>query len=214
MKLPPGLIVTPLCLVYKIWAATLRGRVTGRAAPDEYIRQGQTLLFCGWHDEIFSILPWRAGWPLAAIVSRSRDGDYMAGLLNGLGLRTVRGSSSRGGAAALLQAAAALNEDKLSTYVALDGPRGPRHEAKDGVFFLAYHTKSLLVPMRAFNARAWRAKSWDRFQVPRPFSRTLTVFGKPYAYEAPNLEKASLDAEREKLAAKMQELESLNDFAQ
>ena len=122
--------------------------------------------------------------------------------------------SSRGGTVALRQAAAAIQIKKLNACITLDGPRGPRHVIKNGALFLACHTKSLLVPVRAFNARAWRLKSWDRFQIPRPFSHTLTVFGEPYAYEALDTEEASLAVEREKLAVKLQELERHNVFPQ
>lgn len=211
MKIPPGLICPPLNLLYKLWMATLRKRVSGRERVDELIKQGESLLMGGWHDEIFPMLTLRRDWPMAAIVSRSRDGEYLARVLHGLGFKTVRGSSSRGGVAALIQAAAALKKERLSTFVALDGPRGPRHEAKDGIFWLAHHAGAPIVPVRAFCQNAWRAKSWDRFQMPKPFSRTLVVFGEPYRYEAPDLGEASLAQERARLLEKLAGLAELAD---
>ena len=208
MKIPPGLICPPLNLLYKLWTASLRKKAVGRERVDALIKQGESVLFGGWHDEIFSMLTLRRDWPVAAIVSRSRDGEYLSRVLHGLGFKTVRGSSSRGGVSALIQAAAALKKDSLSTFVALDGPRGPRHQAKDGIFFLAHHAGARIVPVRSFNRKAWRAKSWDRFQVPKPFSRTLVVFGEPYSYAAPDLEEASLAVERARLLERLDALES------
>jgi lysophospholipid acyltransferase (LPLAT)-like uncharacterized protein len=208
VKIPPALICPPLNLLYKLWGVTLRDRAIGRERVDALIKQGESVLFGGWHDEIFSMLLQRDDWPVAAIVSRSRDGEYLSRLLHGLGFKTVRGSSSRGGAAALLQAAAALKKDRLSTFVALDGPRGPRHRAKDGIFLLAHHAGAKIVPVRAFNQKAWQAGSWDRFQVPKPFSRTLVAFGEPYRYEAPDLTDTCLARERTRLLERLAALEN------
>ncbi len=184
----------------------------GREQVDKLHDGGTRLIFCLWHDEIFSLVYLRRNLRLAAVVSRSKDGEYLARVMDKLGFYPVRGSSSRGGVAALLKAAQVMRKENLSSVLTMDGPRGPRHVLKDGVFLLAQRAEALLVPVRAFNRNALRFGSWDRFQLPLPFSRTRVVFGEPYPYASPDISEASLIVEREKLYGKMRELKENHAF--
>ncbi|MDR2892808.1 MAG: lysophospholipid acyltransferase family protein [Deltaproteobacteria bacterium] len=212
MKISPSLIVPPLHCLYRAWAAGLRLEMHGREQVDKLYDGGTRLVFCVWHDEIFSLVYLSRNLRLAAVVSRSNDGEYLARVMDRLGFYPVRGSSSRGGVAALLKAAQVMRKENLSSVLTMDGPRGPRHVLKDGVFLLAQRANALLVPVRAFNRNAIRFGSWDRFQLPLPFSRTKVVFGEPYPYTSPGISEASLIVEREKLYSRMQELEDLHSF--
>ena len=212
MKLPPSLIVPPLHCLYRLWTATLRMDESGREKVEDYLKTGGSVVICMWHDEIFSLIHEKHDLRLAAVVSRSRDGEYLAKVMEKLGFYPVRGSSSRGGLAALRQGVKAMRQERLGMCVTVDGPRGPRHQIKDGAFFMAHYAKAMLVPVRAFNSRAKRFGSWDRFQLPLPFSKVRMVWGEPYPYESPDVGEASLAAERARLYAKMQEMEERHAF--
>ena len=125
-------------------------------------------------------------------MSRSGDGEFIARLLEGLGMKTARGSSSRGGLAALKQMGSLMTEGAFNACLTIDGPRGPRHEPKDGAIFLAHHTKAAIVPMRIFMKKAKIFNSWDKFRLPLPFSRVHITFDSPYYIENETLGKESL----------------------
>jgi lysophospholipid acyltransferase (LPLAT)-like uncharacterized protein len=172
-------------------------------------RAGQRLVIALWHDELFSI----AGYGcvnisgLVGVVSPSRDGQFVAGVMESLGQTTVRGSSSRGGMRALLQARHVMEKENRMAVFAVDGPCGPRHEPKDGVVFLARHAGAMIVPIRAFPARSKVfANAWDRFQLPHPFSRCRMVVGDPYAVAPGKLDADALGMERERLKGKLDAL--------
>ncbi len=99
--------------------------------------------------------------------------------MQGFGIRVVRGSSSRGGARALLALARVIREAGENALIVPDGPRGPRHVAQNGAIMLAKMTGAPMVPL-AFGAAPCRVlESWDAFVVPYPFARAAMVFGEP-----------------------------------
>ncbi len=118
---------------------------------------------------------------LVTMASRSRDGELIADVLRRLGINAVRGSSSREGAAALhamCRLSGVRREQDVPRLLGLtvDGPRGPAWEVKPGVVALAEHTGLPLVPMVA-RGPGFRARSWDRLQIPYPFARCVARFG-------------------------------------
>ena len=132
----------------------------------------ESLLPCTWffRDRLYSVA-----------VSRSRDGDRVRASLLALGYdEPARGSSSRGGPAALRGLVRMLDRG-TTVSVLVDGPRGPAREAKVGVVALARLTRAPIQPV-AFSARpAIRLKSWDRSLIPLPFARVVCAFGEPIA---------------------------------
>jgi lysophospholipid acyltransferase (LPLAT)-like uncharacterized protein len=161
----------------RLLAATLRLRreekpvVPPRAA-------GAGAIYVVWHARLL-LLPYlyrRRG--LFALVSRSEDGSMIADLLRRFGFVTVRGSSSRGGAGGLRALARAIGEGH-SVVVVPDGPRGPREVLKAGVVVLARLTGAPVVPVAVGASSEWRARSWDEFRIPKPFSRCVVRFGEP-----------------------------------
>lgn len=181
MKLPPSLVAPPLYALYNAWCATLRYDVAGRDAVDALWHARTPMVFALWHDELFPLMHVRRDLEIVTVVSQSRDGEYLAQVLQRLGLRTARGSSSRGGVKALISAARQMRKEGLCGCVTLDGPRGPRHKVKPGAIFLAQRAQAPIVPMRIFMERAKVfERAWDRFQLPLPFSRVRVVFGEPY----------------------------------
>lgn len=179
MRVPMPFAAASLHLLYKGLCGTLRFQEENRQEVDRLDAAGERMVFCLWHDELFPLMRMRKQLDIVAVVSPSRDGELLALVLEKLGLRTVRGSSTRGGANALL-GAARLMRDGVHACITVDGPLGPRHKAKGGAFFLARHADAWIAPVRIVMEGAARIPSWDRFQVPLPLSRVRVVYGSPW----------------------------------
>jgi lysophospholipid acyltransferase (LPLAT)-like uncharacterized protein len=139
------------------------------------------LVFCFWHGRQAGLFAFPHFRPVAVMSSLSRDGEIQARILSALGFRVVRGSSSRGGAIALRGVIAALRAG-LDAAVAVDGPRGPRHQVKPGAVMAARVTGARLVPVDVHARPRIRFRNaWDRYELPLPFSRVRIVVGAPLA---------------------------------
>ena len=130
------------------------------------------VIYSFWHRAVFaSTWLWRKAG-IAVMVSRSFDGEYIARIIEKLGFVAVRGSSSRGGASALLGLKSQL-EQGFSVAFTIDGPRGPKYVAKLGPVLLS---RASAVPMAAFYVAlsdAWTLNTWDALMIPKPFSKAL-----------------------------------------
>jgi lysophospholipid acyltransferase (LPLAT)-like uncharacterized protein len=135
------------------------------------------VIYAFWHRAVFpAVWMWRKQ-RIAVMVSRSFDGEYIARIIERLGFGAVRGSSSRGGAGALLGMKSVL-EDGESVAFTIDGPRGPKYVAKAGPVTLSQISGR---PMAAFYVAlsdAWVLNTWDAFMIPKPFSRALVRLGR------------------------------------
>ncbi|MDL2290607.1 DUF374 domain-containing protein [Desulfovibrio sp. OttesenSCG-928-F20] len=207
MKLPPRLLVPVLTFFYRLWCSTLRIRQYGREKLEELDARGELAIVSIWHDELFTLIHKRGALRLLTVVSQSRDGEYLAGVLARLGIKSARGSSSRGGLAALLKAARLMREERRHTVITIDGPRGPRHKAKQGAVILAKRTPALILPVRLFPRKAVRFSSWDRFQLPLPFSRVDIVFGDPYKPDLDEMTEEALEKECRELEKRLKALQ-------
>ena len=203
MRIPPWLIAPAVSGLYRIWCSTLRIRETGREAIDALADAGKPAVYSLWHDELFALMHVRRNLRIVTIVSQSNDGEYLARLLQTLGLKTARGSSSRGGLKALLHTARLMRQENYNACITVDGPRGPRHTVKPGAIILAFRTPAHVVPIRLFPHQAKRFRSWDRFQLPLPFSTVDIVFGSPYLLSAGELTEEYLERERLELEKRL-----------
>ena len=161
-------------------AASLRLREFPSPRVEAIWRSGEPVIYTVWHGQIL-LLPLVYGrrHRIHALTSRSRDGEILSRFVQGFGIRVVRGSSSRGGARALLALARVIREEGENVLIVPDGPRGPRHVAQNGAVILARMTGVPMVPL-AFGASPCRVlRSWDAFVVPHPFARAVIVFGDP-----------------------------------
>lgn len=131
-----------------------------------------------WHECILLSLHSRWRRPTTAIISRSKDGEIVAGVLHRYGAETARGSSSRGGELALREVLRDVRAGK-NIAVTPDGPRGPRRVVKDGVVYIAQVSGLPVVPFYFTASRKKRLRSWDQQIVPIPFSRGLFLYGDP-----------------------------------
>jgi lysophospholipid acyltransferase (LPLAT)-like uncharacterized protein len=137
-----------------------------------------------WHNRLLIMphilrrfTPARQG---AALISASRDGDLLTDAIHRFGFGVVRGSSSRLGASALLQLTEVLANGG-DVVITPDGPLGPVYQLSPGLVFLAQKTGAPVLPMNMEYSSCWRLKSWDRFIIPRPFSKVRVIFGEPVA---------------------------------
>jgi lysophospholipid acyltransferase (LPLAT)-like uncharacterized protein len=162
-----------------IWAIerTLRHRSVGEAAMRSYRRLGPgRLLFAMWHGDHFPIFSYARDSGVCVVVSRSPDGEILARLLRRRGHRVVRGSPTRGATSAMINLARVVNEG-CDAAIAVDGPRGPVHQAKPGIVLLAKITGCPIVPLGVGMSRSKTFGSWDGFRLPLPFSRTVIAVG-------------------------------------
>ena len=181
--------------------ASLRFREVRPPALDALWDAGGPVIYTAWHGRIL-MLPYLYGRRrrVHVLMSRSRDGEILSRFVQGFGVSVVRGSSSRGGARALLTLARLVREDGAEVGVVPDGPRGPRHVAQAGAVLLAKVTGAPLIPI-GFGARPSTVlRSWDAFLVPHPFSRAVVIFGNPITVPA--------DADRDLIETKRRELET------
>lgn len=136
-------------------------------------------VFLLWHEALLPLLWQHRNQGIVIVVSEARDGQYLSDVAISLGYRTVRGSSTRGGARALLGAVRELRAARAVAFTP-DGPRGPRRELKPGVVAAAQRGGGVIVPIHAEADRAWRLHSWDRFMIPKPFARVRISYGRPF----------------------------------
>ena len=162
----------------RAWLWTLRVEV--RLHPElESLPTGVPWVLCFWHGTQWPLLAWRRRRETVVLVSLSRDGSLQAGALASIGLRVVRGSSSRGGARGLAGIIRKMKRGADAAF-AVDGPRGPIYEVKEGAIAAASNGGGVLVPMGAAceSARVFE-RAWDKYCLAWPFSRVVVVLGAP-----------------------------------
>jgi len=166
-------------LVERLMTASLRCRWRDRSGLTD-APGGQPVIFCLWHNRlaISMVVHRRHPRKLAALVSASKDGALLAAVLGRFGVEPIRGSSSRRGPQALLELTSRAQMG-FDLAVTPDGPRGPRYVVQEGVIALAQLTGLPIIPVTC-NTR-WKIclKSWDRFQVPLPFSSCELILNEP-----------------------------------
>jgi len=167
----------------------------------------RSCIFAFWHNRIF-LLPYlfRKHWHsrqrdrVAVLVSASKDGEFLTGVLDKFHLICVRGSSSRRGKQALREMAELVNLG-YDAGITPDGPRGPKYHCQDGVIGLAQLTQAPIIPVSWDVTRKVVVKSWDQFMVPLPFARATLRIGAPMTVPA--------DASEEQHEQKRMELENV-----
>jgi hypothetical protein len=144
----------------------------------EQARRGESFIGVVWHEHLVFLANVFRGTGFTILISRSRDGELGARVAHRLGLGTVRGSSSRGGEEALGEIVDLARSGTSIGFIA-DGPRGPRREMKPGAVMAAKLSGRPLVPITCAIRRAIRLNSWDRMQIPLPFTRIVGWAGDP-----------------------------------
>ncbi len=134
-------------------------------------------IYMFWHRNLLLLALYRIGNPVAVMVSSSQDGELIAGPIEELGLITVRGSTTRQGSAAIRKMLKLASRYQLA--ITPDGPKGPSQKIQPGIIYIAYLAKIPIIPVTASASREWIFNSWDRFRLPKPFSRITVTFGEP-----------------------------------
>jgi lysophospholipid acyltransferase (LPLAT)-like uncharacterized protein len=198
-----------LCACARVYISTWRARwVAVNKTEERGNIPGSSIIFCVWHNRLAMGLASynpeaRKLWPsngVAAVVSASRDGAFLASILEHFGMQPIRGSSSRRGAQALLEAIS-LAEKNHNIVITPDGPRGPSYKVQEGIISLAQLTGRAIIPV-GYEARPKLVmRSWDRFQIPLPFAKCTFGHGAPIFVprEADVAERERLRAELERV---------------
>jgi len=164
--------------ILRLYCKTLRLKLVNEDQWLEYLQNGGRVLICAWHQQFFAGIKcfdkYRNFNP-SLMISKSLDGEIIAGVANRCGWYSVRGSSSRDGGSALKEMVLRLRQNRLAVHI-LDGPRGPKGVVKAGAISLAYEGEACMVPTYVEAERAWYFQSWDKFMLPKPFSRVTIHF--------------------------------------
>jgi lysophospholipid acyltransferase (LPLAT)-like uncharacterized protein len=163
-------------------------------------------IYCVWHNRLLATLASdnefvRSHWldkGRAAMISASRDGGLLANIVERFGIQPIRGSTSRRGPQALLEATTWLERD-YSIIITPDGPRGPVYRIQDGIINLAQVTGRPIIPTSSFTRCKICLRSWDRFQIPLPFARGQSYYGEPIW-----VPRDASESEREELRAQLE----------
>lgn len=163
----------------RIYSLTLRLKIVNEDNWKELLKLDRPVLLCAWHQQFFTAISHFKTYSKlnpGLMISQSRDGDLIAGVANQTGWHTPRGSSSRGGKKALDAMIDHLNTHGFGAHI-LDGPRGPIGKVKSGVIKMAREVNARVVPFYIKPENAWFFNSWDRFMLPKPFSKVTLIFG-------------------------------------
>jgi len=180
-RLRNGFIFWALWIVATGIAATIRFRVFNKDRFNEVASGGKGGLILLWHSSTILPIYYCRHRGIYSIVSLSNDGDIQNRHLESRGFKTIRGSSKRGGARALLEAVKVLRSGGAIA-ITPDGPRGPVHQVQAGVVHMARHSGCAILPVGVACRPCKRAeKAWDRFMIPLPFAKSVLYFG-DYVY--------------------------------
>jgi lysophospholipid acyltransferase (LPLAT)-like uncharacterized protein len=186
--------------IIRIYSWTFRLTVENEKEWLDYFKGGGVVLLCAWHQQFFSAIRYFQKYKIfkpCIMISQSSDGEVVAGVAKLTGWHAVRGSSSKDGKKALSTIIAKLKETRLAAHI-LDGPRGPAGEVKAGAIRLAHAADAAIVPCNVTAKNAWYFNSWDKFFLPKPFSRVSLHFGKPIKFDEVT-DPAIFEAQRKQL---------------
>ncbi len=177
---------------------TLRIMDAGSRSLDAVESDGGCAILPFFHGRQFPLVPYMAKRKATIMSSLSRDGELQAHILAGFGYRIVRGSASRGGARGLIGMKRGMR-DGYHAGLAVDGPKGPIHEVKPGVIYLAKKTGAPVIPvLTSAKPSIVMKKTWDRYMLPVPFAKAVILFGEPIYFDG-NMDQGSMERDCRRL---------------
>ena len=192
-------------LFVRLLSATYRVRLIGLENEQPILDAGGGLIYASWHQRFSAgITLFARRKPIAIMISQSRDGALIARIVGLLGWRPVRGSSSRGGKEALSQLKQLAGSGYRIGHI-VDGPKGPPGIVKAGLLTMAQFTGLPIIPTITSAQRKWVFKSWDRFMIPKPFSKVIISFGKGITIPA-TLDGDAFEAQRALVEDRLRDL--------
>jgi len=168
-------------LVRGLFLTTSAERI-GREHYQRFRNERSPVIFVFWHGQLLPLLYHHRNEDAVVLVSEHADGEYITRVIERMGFRTTRGSSTRGGTKALKGLIRAAR-DGHDLGITPDGPGGPARQLKPGALLAAALTGLPIIPVAAGASSAWRASSWDGFLIPKPFARVRLCYGPPYWVE-------------------------------
>lgn len=191
-------------IVIRLLIGTVKIEEKPNNYPKKLKQQGKDVVYAIWHSSMLASAYSGRNLGIKVLISHHTDGEYIAQVVKRLGFSVVRGSTTRGGVNALLDL---LKKSQKGTSIAItpDGPRGPRFIVQPGVIFLGQKTGSPIIPVSLGLANYWELPSWDRFRIPKPFSKAIVMYGDPIKIP-PEIDKTKIEEYRILLEKTLNEL--------
>ena len=204
-------VVVAWQLVRLFWSTCRVQAPPGLERARAAVRESKSVIPVYWHQHMLfgvrALLDLRAdGLKAGFLISPSVDGTGPAMLVGKIGGHVIRGSSTHTGARALRDYYETIVKQEISPAITPDGPRGPVHEFKPGAVMLSQLTGKPILPVSVAAWRTWRFRTWDRFELPLPFSRVVIAYGEPVKMPR-GLDAESLARMQGEMAQRLQELQ-------
>ena len=188
----------------RLLGSTWRVSILPEGVEDRRREKREYVIFSFWHGRMLIPAFTHRFRNIGILISRHGDGEYIARVVERLGFRTVRGSTTRGGVAALKETLRLSTTGRDLAFTP-DGPKGPRYRVQRGVVYAASRTGLPIVPAAVEAHPAWVMGSWDEFTIPKPFARTIILEGDPI-HVPPDIEGDDLERERLRVEERMHEV--------
>jgi lysophospholipid acyltransferase (LPLAT)-like uncharacterized protein len=171
------IVTFPAYYLLNVYAKTIRLTLENEDEIRNHVENNGRVILASWHQRFFGgfYLPRIFNRPISIMISKSKDGNFIADVVQRIGWAPVRGSGSRGGKKALRVLVEEIKNSLLCGHI-VDGPTGPARVIKPGLISLALHSGAAICPTYVFYERPWVFNSWDRFMIPKPFSRVNIRF--------------------------------------
>lgn len=203
-------LIAPLMgILVRLYFLTIRVHDEPRSAAFRRGRRPRAV-YALWHSHQLSAIWQYRHCGAATLASAHRDAQYPAMAARSLGYTVVRGSSTRGGEVAFRELLTLLH-DGHCVALTTDGPRGPRHVVKPGIIHLAARAGVPVIPLAIGHSSCWTLKSWDRFRIPKPFSRGYALWGEPVWTPPMSPSRAELETARLAVETQLERLEAEAD---
>lgn len=192
------------------WWSCRVEKIIGDEHAQKLIDKGEPIIPCYWHQmHIFGSWYMRKlqkrGLKIGFLISPSVDGEIPAKIVESWGAVAIRGSSNKTGARALKDMYTTIVKDKISPVTTSDGPTGPIHVFKQGAVMLSQLTQSPMLPIAYAASSYWEVNSWDKFIIPKPFSRIVIAVGESHMIDK-KLSADEMEAERLAMEKDMNQL--------
>lgn len=190
-------------------AFTTREKILGSWQP-----YNDNFIYALWHNRQLLLISLNRDKNICALASASYDGDYIASILQCLGYSTVRGSTdtNKGNYKKSLTAARKLIKELKngkSTAITVDGPLGPKYKAQEGVIFLSRVSGKQIIPVSIASSSSIKLKTWDNFEIPMPFAKSITIYGTPYMPKKEDSQENAAKELQERLISLTQRAETI-----
>jgi lysophospholipid acyltransferase (LPLAT)-like uncharacterized protein len=170
--------------------------------PDHSAANDSKRIYVFWHGKMIPLLALHIGQKVAVMISEHNDGEIIAQVIARLGLTSIRGSSTRGGRRAFVNMLTHLRGGQPAA-ITPDGPKGPRHSVKPGVIQLSAAAGAPLLLINWYAQSKWQLRSWDRFELAKPFAKVTIAYSELPAFSA----NSDLNEAQAQIQQQMQQLE-------